>query len=139
MKQRLFIGDLSRQFNIPAQTIRYYERIGLIDPPERTESQYRVYSEEDVDRLRFILQAKRFGLSLDEIKELIQIRTDGTAPCEHLKTLIKQHMDDLDKRIQQMVDFRNELAHRFQKLQETQPDECSDGTICKVIEQEPLN
>lgn len=72
-------------------------------------------------------------------KELIQIRTDGTAPCEHLKTLMKQHIDELDKRIQQMIDFRNELAHRFQKLQETQPDECSDGTICKVIEQEPLN
>jgi len=60
MKQGRFISELSRQVDIPVPTIRYYERLGLLDPPERTASQYRIYSKEAEERLQFIQQAKRF-------------------------------------------------------------------------------
>ncbi|PSO95825.1 MAG: heavy metal-responsive transcriptional regulator, partial [Cyanobacteria bacterium QS_6_48_18] len=72
-KKGLLIGELSRRVNLPTQTIRYYERLGLITPPERTASQYRLYSEEAIERLQFIQKAKIFGLSLDEIKQLIEV------------------------------------------------------------------
>lgn len=80
VKKSLFIGELSRQVGISTGTIRYYERLGLLKPPQRTESQYRVYSQEDSERLRFIQKAKRFGLSLDEIKKLIDISASGVPP-----------------------------------------------------------
>ncbi|KUO97242.1 heavy metal-responsive transcriptional regulator [Ferroacidibacillus organovorans] len=137
MKKALHIGELSRQFLIPTQTVRYYEKIGLLDPPHRTDARYRVYSEYDVERLRFILQAKHFGLSLDEIKEIIKLRTDGIVPCQHVQNLVKRHLDDLDVRIKEMLEFRDTVALRYQMFQEVEAMNCS-GTICKYIEKETL-
>jgi MerR family transcriptional regulator, copper efflux regulator len=135
MKDGFFIGELSRKVGIPTHTIRYYEKLGLINPPERTDTHYRVYSEEDEARLRFIIQAKLFGLTLDEIKEIIDLRDQGVAPCEHLKGIVKKHLDDLDRRIQEMIWFRNELAKRYEKFN-TLDSDTSPGTICGLIEQE---
>lgn len=135
MRDGMFIGELSRQAGVPTQTIRYYERFGLMDQPDRTESRYRLYSWEDVERLRFIQKAKLFGLSLDEIKELIAIRAEGNPPCKHLKQLVQHHIDDLDRRIREMTAFRDELARRYERIQV--PGPC-DGRICRFIEQESL-
>ncbi len=134
VKRGFFIGELSQRVGIPPHTIRYYERLGLINPPERSETQYRIYSEEDEARLRFIKQAKLFDLSLDEIREIIDLRCEGIAPCEYLRGMIKRHLDDLDGRIQEMIAFRDELARRYERLKSA-PDTTA-GTICGFIEQE---
>lgn len=145
MKEGLLIGELSRRVDLLPQTVRYYERLGLIDPPKRTVSQYRVYSSKDENRLRFIQQAKRFGLSLNEIKRLIEIRTEGTAPCADLKAMVKQHLDELDQHIQEMLALRQELAQRYEQIESflSNPsdvsfkDSCS-GKICQLIEQDKI-
>lgn len=134
MKEGLFIGELSRKAGIPQHTIRYYERLGLINPPQRSDTQYRVYSEEDEARLKFIKQAKLFGLSLDEIKEIISLRAEGVVPCQHLKRIVKRHLDDLESRIREMIAFRDDLAHRYERLKSS-PD-APAGTICGFIERE---
>lgn len=143
VKEGMFIGELSHQVGIPVQTIRYYERLGLLNPPKRTESQYRVYSEEASERLRFIQKAKRFGLSLDEVKKLIVIRAEGVPPCASLKAMVKRHLDELDCRIQEMVEFRQDLANRYSKidalledLSTTPNNAIRDSRICWFIEQE---
>jgi MerR family copper efflux transcriptional regulator len=71
----LTIGRLAKQVSIGIETIRFYERQGLIEPPPRTDSNYRVYPEEEVNRLRFIKRAKNLGFTLSEIKELLFIRS----------------------------------------------------------------
>lgn len=143
VKQGLLIGELSQQVKLPTQTIRYYERLGLLDPPERTQSQYRLYSEEALERLRFIQKAKRFGLSLDEIKQLIETRAGGMPPCASLKTMVKQHLDELDCHIQEMLAFRHELANRYEQigaLLSGSPAKATEtsfnGRICGLIERE---
>lgn len=143
MKQGLFISQLSRQLGIPVPTIRYYERLGLLKPPERTQSQYRIYSEEALERLRFIQKAKHFGLSLDEIKKLIDISAQGTPPCASLKAMVKQHLDELECRIEEMVEFRQDLANRYSKIEALVEEESTTpnngicgSTICRLIEQE---
>lgn len=143
VKQGLLIGELSQQVNLPTQTIRYYERLGLLDPPERTQSQYRIYSEDALERLRFIQKAKLFGLSLDEIKQLIDIRARGTAPCTSLQAMVKQHLDELDCHIQEMLALRSELASRYEQisasladLAATRTETSFDGRICGLIERE---
>lgn len=142
VKQGLFIGELSKRVGIPAQTIRYYERLGLVKPAQRTLSQYRVYAEEDELRLQFIQKAKQFGLSLDEIKKLIDIRGRGILPCNILKEMVKQHLDELDRRIEEMLAFRQELNNRYEQIQALLPDvstlsnEASfHNQICKMIQQ----
>lgn len=140
-KEGWLIGELSDRIGVSAHTIRYYERMGLLEPPRRTESQYRIYSKENEERLRFIQKAKRFGLSLDEIKQLITIRTEGTPPCASLKTMVKQHLNDLDCKIEEMVSLRRELASRYEEIDKSLPDastppteEICRGKICGLIE-----
>ena len=140
-KESWLIGELSDRIGVSAHTIRYYERLGLLEPSKRTESGYRVYGEENEERLRFIQKAKRFGLSLDEIKQLITIRTKGTPPCASLKTMVKQHLNDLDRKIEEMVSLRRELASRYEEIDKSLPDastpateEICQGRICGLIE-----
>ncbi len=64
----MLIGELSKQLSLPTHTIRYYEQLGLLDPPQRSEAQYRLYTKSDAERLHFIQKAKRLGLSLDDIR-----------------------------------------------------------------------
>ena len=137
----ILIGELSDRVGVSAHTIRYYERLGLLEPPKRTESQYRIYGEENEERLKFIQKAKRFGLSLDEIKQLITIRTQGTPPCASLKTMVEQHLDDLDRQIAEMISLRRELADRYEEIERSLSDaststteEICRGKICGLIE-----
>ena len=140
-QQGWLIGELSDRVGVSAHTIRYYERLGLLEPPKRTESQYRIYGEENEERLKFIQKAKRFGLSLDEIKQLITIRTQGTPPCASLKTMVEQHLDDLDRQIVEMISLRRELADRYEEIERSLSDastsateEICRGKICGLIE-----
>ena len=135
------IGELSRLVGVSTQTIRYYERLGLLDPPQRTASRYRLYSEIDQERLQFIQKAKRFGLSLNEIGQLIAIRAEGVPPCADLKKMVEQHLDELDQHIQEMVNLRQQLVNRYQRItavlpydSDEFPDELCNGSICGFIE-----
>ncbi|MBS4023223.1 MAG: heavy metal-responsive transcriptional regulator [Dethiobacter sp.] len=132
----LFISELSERVEIPAHTIRYYEKIGLISPPKRSQAQYRLYFDDDEARLKFIKQAKLFGFSLEEIKEIIDLRAEGIAPCDHVKELVRKHLHDLDQRISELVIFRDELSQRYKKICDL--DEIPAGKICGLIEQEEI-
>lgn len=133
MKEALFIGKVARLLGIRPQAIRYYERLGLIPRPARARNGYRAYSAEHVERLKFVQKAKRFGLSLQEIGRLIDIREEGSVPCEEVKRLIKAHLDELDSRIQNMVAFRDDLATRYRKIEQ---EGSATGAVCGLIERQ---
>ncbi|MBI2979847.1 MAG: MerR family transcriptional regulator [Chloroflexi bacterium] len=133
MKDSRFIGQLSRKLGISTNTIRYYERLGLIPQPYRAHNTYRVYAKEHEEHLIFIQKAKRFGLSLNEIKTLVDIRAIGEMPCEEAKRLIRMHLEDLNTRIQKMIVFRDELAERSQQLESVG---AASGAVCGLIERE---
>ena len=140
-KESWLIGELSDRVGVSAHTIRYYERLRLLEPSKRTESGYRIYGREDEERLCFVQKAKRFGLSLNEIKQLITIRTKGTPPCASLKTMVKQHLDDLDRQIAETVSLRQELASKYEEIDRSLSDESNStmeeiyqGKICGLIE-----
>lgn len=133
MKGLLLIGKLSRQLGISQQTIRYYEQLGLIPQPYRAGNGYRVYSREHQERLTFIQKAKRLGLSLEEIKTLIDIGGQGSMPCEEVKRLLKTRLQELDSRIQNMVVFRQELAQRYQEFESRG---AASGAVCGLIERQ---
>jgi DNA-binding transcriptional MerR regulator len=76
------VGEISRRLDINPQTLYFYERIGLIPPPERTVAGYRLFSQQDVERLGFIVRAKSLGLSLDEIKDILVLKDDRSLTCQ---------------------------------------------------------
>ena len=82
------ISELARSLGLRSDTLRYYERVGLLEPVGRSESGYRLYNEASADRLRFIKGFQRMGLRLGDIKEVLDVRDRGTCPCGHTQVLV---------------------------------------------------
>ena len=101
------IGQVAKQSNVSVETIRYYEKEGLIEEPERKESGYRQYKGEAIARLSFILQAKELGFSLKEIGELLSIKSD--AKCSAVKQLAQEKLGDIESKIKMLQRMRKSL------------------------------
>lgn len=107
----LTIGRLARQAEIGIETVRFYERQGLISLPPRTESNYRVYPEEEVERLRFIKRAKALGFTLHEIKELLALSHDpGTTRAEIKKRTLTK-IEDVTRKLRDLTRIKAALEH----------------------------
>ncbi len=98
----LTIGKLAKRAGVSTDTVRFYERCGLLQPPERTASNYRVYPEKEVQRLQFIVRAKNLGFTLNEIKDLLSLRGDPNATKGQVKALAETKIADLQERIAEM-------------------------------------
>lgn len=125
-----FIGEVAKEVGMNPKTIRYYEGLGLLSEPERTDSGYRVYSARDVERLRFIKGGKALGLSLNEIKDILEAWNHGDSPCGHVSALLDDKIAELDRRIADMTAFRDRLRTYKADVDAREP---SPDTPCKHI------
>jgi DNA-binding transcriptional MerR regulator len=120
------IGELARQAGISPDTLRFYEREGLLRPSGRSEGGYRLYEAEAVQRLRFIKQAQALGLSLGEIKAVLEVMEEGHPPCADVRRVLRQKVALLEGRIAELSALRDVLASRL-KWAEAHPDPACDG------------
>src|SRR5438552_10381305 len=95
----LQIGELAKRSSVSADTIRYYERIGLMPKPARTWAGYREYSESAIDRVRLVRNALRFGFSLKQVGAFLGVRQAGGAPCKHVRAAGAQVLEAIDLQI----------------------------------------
>lgn len=109
--ETLSIGQLAKKAKLNIQTIRYYERRGLIAEPPRLESGYRQYSQSDLARLRFIKHAKELGFSLREIMELLSLRVDPNTTCADVKKRTEAKLADVEEKILALQRIRKALGH----------------------------
>jgi MerR family transcriptional regulator, mercuric resistance operon regulatory protein len=101
---------VAAQAQVNTQTLRYYERRGLLPEPERTASGYRAYSVDAVRLVRFVKRAQQLGFTLDDIQELLHLAGGGPASCEAAKTMARSRIADLERRIQELAGMRDALA-----------------------------
>jgi len=106
----LTVSNLGAEVGLSADTVRYYERLGLLPAPARTAAGYRQYGADAVERLRFIKGAQRVGLRLREIGELLAICDQGLCPCGHTEALLRRRMAELDAQLAELRAVRAELA-----------------------------
>ena len=121
----LKIGQLAGRCGVSTDTIRFYEREGLLPPPRRTPSQYRVYSREDEARLLFIRQAQAIGLTLDGVRELLrqeQLRTPGE--CRRVAALLRERIEAIDRRLAELRTFRRQLAESLERCEKADSEAC---------------
>lgn len=104
------IGQAARASGVSAKMIRYYESIGLIPAAERTAAGYRVYTEADVNTLRFIHRAREFGFPIERIRLLVSL-WQGGRPSREVKQVALAHVAELDHRIAELTAMRDALAH----------------------------
>ena len=127
------IGELAAATGVTTKAIRYYESIGVLDEPARTDVGYRSYGAEAIERLEFVKQAQSSGLALTEIKSILEIKDRGGRSCEHTRNLLKQHLDELDRTIVELQQARVELLKMYERAAALDPSECTDAHRCQVI------
>lgn len=104
------IAELARRTELTPDTLRYYERIGLLPAPARTSGAHRRYGPQALDRLHFIQGARRLGLKLEEIGDLLAVRDTGACPCEPAAELLYRRITDIDAEMVRLTALRAELA-----------------------------
>lgn len=113
------IGEISKATGIPVETIRYYEKIGLVPEPERQASGYRDYRQSHQDRLLFIKRCRNLDMAQDEIRELIRLADQPDADCSEVDALLARHLSHVRERLQELASLEDTLE-RLQKA-------CSEG------------
>ena len=104
-------GILARRSGVPAKTIRYYESIGLIPKARRSDGNYRVYDERDLANLRFIHRARRLGFPVADVENLLALWHDQRRPSAKVRELALAHMEDIDRKPEELQSIRRTLAH----------------------------
>lgn len=106
----LTIGQVSKQCEVGVETVRFYEREGLVAQPSRPESGFRQYSPDFVGRIRFIQRSKELGFSLREIKELLSLRVDSATACDAVKGRAEAKIADIEKKIGHLQEMKCALV-----------------------------
>src|SRR5262245_4446197 len=104
------VAELAAAAGIAPDTVRYYERSGLLAAPPRTPGGYRAFPPSAVDRLRFIQGCQRLGLRLREIGELLSVRDTGECPCEPAADLLRRRIDEIDAEVARLAALRRDLV-----------------------------
>jgi DNA-binding transcriptional MerR regulator len=128
MRQNISIGDAARNSGVKVPTIRYYEQIGLLPPPPRTEGNRRTYDAGDLRRLAFIRHARELGFEVAAIRTLLTLQDDSSQPCATADGIAKARLIEVEQRIASLTALKVEL--------EAMVEGCRHGRLaeCRVIE-----
>lgn len=121
------IGDVANKTGVSVDTLRYYEKIGLLTNIQRTDAGLRLYCNKDISRLNFIKRAQRMNFSLDEIKQLLAMREDPQRACTEVRQLTANKLHDIEAHLDELTTLRNELTLLLNLCQAS-----DDG--CPIIE-----
>ncbi|WP_251017703.1 heavy metal-responsive transcriptional regulator [Streptomyces sp. ISL-1] len=129
----LTVGRVAEQTGLSPKAIRLYEADGLIDPPERTAAGYRTYTATTLPVLRFIRQAQALGLSLKEIKRILDLQRHGQQPCDLVIDLLDEHLAQVDQRIADLQALRETLQTARDRADHA-ADRGQSAVVCHIIE-----
>ena len=131
------IGQLAAATEVNVQTVRYYERRGIMIPPTRSRSGYRQYNEDDVKRIRFIKRAQELGFSLDEIADLLNLRVEKRSSCAAAEKRARARLADVDRKIRELQRLRRVLTQLTEAC--ASPIPTSACPILDALDAEPAN
>lgn len=125
------IGELAAETGVPAKTIRFWEAEGLVPEPARTPAGYRDYDPVAADRLRFIRQSQTAGLTLGQIRQILDVSDEGTPPCEHVATAVGERLADVETCIAELEAIRTHLRRLAERAKAQDPKDCAG--FCSII------
>lgn len=122
--RQMTIGQLSRAGGVKVTTIRYYESIGLMGEPDRSESGQRLYGDDAVHRLSFIRHARDLGFPMDAVRELMKLQTEPGSDCSVVDVIAREHLNDVRKRLSQLEALEGELKRMISSCEGGEVGEC---------------
>ena len=128
MQEPLTIGALAKATGTNIETIRYYERIGLLPKPGRTAGNYRAYNAAQLARLSFVRRSRDLGFSIEAVRDLLRLNGQNRRDCATIGAVARQHVAEIERKIADLTALRRELRHLM--------DPCGAGSVesCRVIE-----
>ena len=128
MAEKLTIGKLAEATGTKVETVRWYEKVGLIVPPARTSGNYRAYSPDDLARLSFIRRARDLGFSLDLVRALLSLAAQRERDCGTVDVIAAAHLVEVDRKLADLTALRRELSRLIST--------CKGGTVadCRILE-----
>ena len=129
----MLIGELAETVGLDSQTIRFYERQGLLPEPRRGANGYRTYDTSSINRVRFIRSAQTAGLTLAEIAGVVELRDHGDAPCTHVTTLLSSKLDAVRARQAELVVLEAELERLIARSDHLDAADCTGSDICHIL------
>jgi len=127
------IGEAADAAGVPTQTIRFYERRGLLPQPRRAPNGYREYDTSVLTRLAFIRSGQAAGLTLVEVASILDLRRDGAVPCAHVNSLLLTKLEDIRTRQRELAVLETELEGLITRSNRLDPADCTDVQICHII------
>ncbi len=125
------IGNVARRVGVRPSAIRYYETQGILKPAARRSNGYRIYDEDAVNLLKFVRRAQTLGITLKEVRKLLDLSRQGQQPCEQVKELARYHLHDIDLKMRELRSLRKQLQALLGRRSRRVPG----NTICPLIEQ----
>ena len=119
------IGGLSKKTGVNIETIRYYEKIGVMPKPQRSEGGNRLYDTEQVKRLSFIRRSRELGFSLDEIRELLRLVDEKTFTCAEIAALSQKHLDDIRAKIKDLRKIERHMKDMLSQCSRERTPDCA--------------
>lgn len=129
----MLIGELSAVTGVDSQTIRFYERQGLLPEPRRAANGYRAYDATAINRLQFIRAAQSAGLALAEIAQVLSLRDAGQTPCTHVSLVLEQKLAQVRARQQELAELAGELEELIEVSRTLDPADCGPADICQIL------
>ncbi|WP_029131868.1 MerR family transcriptional regulator [Sedimenticola selenatireducens] len=130
----LTVNELATKSDTAAHVVRYYVRIGLIQPASQQENGYRLFRLQDANRIRFIRMAKHLGFTLNEIKQITQHADIGESPCDDVRKIIQHRIQENRVKIEEMMKMQVRMEQALE-LWKQMPDGVPDGnSVCHLIE-----
>ena len=130
----LTVNELAIQSNAPAHVVRYYARIGLIQPAGQQENGYRLFTSQDATRIRFIRMAKHLGFTLHEIKQITWHADMGESPCDDVREIIQHRIEENRAKIEEMMKLQVRMEQALEQWK-LMPNGVPDGdSVCHLIE-----
>jgi len=133
----LLIGRLAKLSGVKPDTIRFYERSGLLPKPSRTASGYRVYDAVALNQMRFIRKAQSLGFSLDEIRRIMSLRGQGRETCRRVIAIAEATLAETEAKLKDLQQFRDALAHHLALWKQNSKSKAR-AEFCRLIESTPL-
>lgn len=127
------IGELAAVTGTTTKTLRFYEDSGLLRPAARTTSGYRQYTKDAVVRLDFIRRGRAAGLTLAQIRQVLEVRERGDAPCRHVQELLAARLDALDAQLVDLQTLRDTVAQLHDAASTPDPDTCGADQVCRYL------
>lgn len=130
------IGHLARETGIATKTLRYYETMGLVSPVARTPAGYRLFDDSALERLAFVRRAKALGLTLTDIRRILEAREGAEQPCAHILDLLRARLAEVDGRLQAVSQLRSELSTLLDHLEErVKSDGLAPEGVCTCVQE----